>query len=150
VNSLSFSLYSFVYKSRSDLNCIIHVQTPAVAAVSAMKFGLLPLSQEAAICGQATIHEIQIDSQTNQLSLNNKLEESKSKILILPNHGILACGTTIEDAWHKTFHLILACEAQLRAVSLGIDNLILTSDRANEQVQIFFVFSGQMRCFLWI
>jgi ribulose-5-phosphate 4-epimerase/fuculose-1-phosphate aldolase len=47
---------------------------------------------------------------------------------------MLACGTTVEDAWHKTFHIILACEAQLRAVSIGVDNLILTSDHSAKQV----------------
>ena len=127
VNALSFSLYSSVYKSRPDINCIIHVQTPAVTAVSAIKLGLLELSHEASVCGPATTHEIQIDLSTNELSLGANLQQSTEKILILPNHGILACGSTVEDAWHKTFHLILACEAQLRAVSMGINNLIISS-----------------------
>jgi adducin len=99
-----------------------------------MKFGLLSLSQEALICGQATTHEIHIDLSTNQLSIDENLQQSTAKILILPNYGMLACGTTVEDAWHKTFHIILACEAQLRAVSMGVDNLILTSDHSAKQV----------------
>lgn len=102
-----------------------------------MKFGLLSLCQEVLICGPATTHEIQIDLTTNQLSIDKNLEESNSKILILPNYGILACGTTVEDAWHKAFHLILACEAQLRAVSVGIDNLILPTDDSAKQVSIY-------------
>ena len=99
-----------------------------------MKLGLLPLCQEALICGEATSHEIHIDLSTNQLSIDENLQQSTAKILILPNHGMLACGTTVEDAWHKTFHIILACEAQLRAVSLGVDNLIFTSDPSRKQV----------------
>ena len=134
VNALSLSLYSSVYKSRPDINCLIHVQTPAVTAVSAMKLGLLGLSQQALICGPATTHEIQIDLATNQLSIDASLQQSTAKILILPNHGILACGSTVEDAWHKTFHLILACEAQLRAVSMGIDNLIISPDHSIKEV----------------
>jgi adducin len=127
-------LYSSVYKLRPDINCLIHVQTPAVTAVSAMKLGLLSLSQEALICGQATTHEIHIDLSTNQLSIDDSLQQSTAKILILPNYGMLVCGTTVEDAWHKTFHIILACEAQLRAVSMGINNLILPTDRSAQQV----------------
>ncbi|UJR21515.1 hypothetical protein I4U23_024601 [Adineta vaga] len=134
VNALSFSLYSSVYKHRPDINCIIHVQTPAVTAVSAMKCGLLGLSQEALICGQATTHEIQIDLVTNRLSLDENIQQSTAKVLILPNHGILACGTSVEEAWHVIFHLILACESQLRAVSMGIDNLIISSDQSAKQV----------------
>jgi len=127
-------LYSFVYKHRPDLNCIIHVQTPAVSAIAAMKCGLLPLSQEALICGQATTHLIQIDLTTNRLSIDENIQQSTAKVLILPNYGMLACGTTVEEAWHITFHLILACEAELRAVSMGIDNLILSSDDSAKQV----------------
>jgi adducin len=136
VNALSFSLYSFVYKHRPDLNCIIHVQTPAVSAIAAMKCGLLPLSQEALICGQATTHLIQIDLTTNRLSIDENIQQSTAKVLILPNYGMLACGTTVEEAWHITFHLILACEAELRAVSMGIDNLILSSDDSAKQVNV--------------
>jgi len=99
-----------------------------------MKFGLLSLCQEAVICGQTTTHEIHIDLTTNQLSIDKNIQGSTSKILILPNYGILACGTTVEDAWHKTFHLILACESQLRAVSIGLDNLNLSSDDSAKQV----------------
>jgi len=133
VNALSFSLYSFVYKHRPDINCIIHVQTPAVTAVSAMKCGLLSLCQEALIFGQKSTHLINIDLTTNQLSIEENIQQSTAKVLILPNYGILACGTTVEEAWHITFHLISACEAQLRAVSIGIDNIILPSEDSSQQ-----------------
>ncbi len=59
------------------------------------------------------------------------------KVLILRNHGMLACGETIEQAWHCAFHLILACETQLRAISVGMDNLILSSEDASTQVRIY-------------
>lgn len=47
---------------------------------------------------------------------------------------MLACGSTVEEAWHLAFHLILACESELRAVSLGIDNLYLPSEESSKQV----------------
>jgi ribulose-5-phosphate 4-epimerase/fuculose-1-phosphate aldolase len=57
------------------------------------------------------------------------------KIFILRNHGMIACGETIEEVWSYAFHLALACETQLRALSLGIDNLILSPEDASEQVR---------------
>lgn len=80
IYALSFSLYACVYKHRPDLSCIIHLQTPAVTAVSAMKCGLLPLSQEALICGQATTHSITIDLQTNRLALEGNIQQSTAKV----------------------------------------------------------------------
>lgn len=38
----------------------------------------------------------------------------------------------MEEAWHMAFHCILACEAQLRAVPMGLDNLRIPSDMASE------------------
>ncbi len=61
------------------------------------------------------------------------------KVLILRNHGMLACGETIEEAWHYAFHLLLACETQLRALSVGIDNLILKPEDASKQVKILLI-----------
>jgi ribulose-5-phosphate 4-epimerase/fuculose-1-phosphate aldolase len=48
---------------------------------------------------------------------------------------MIACGETIEEVWSYAFHLALACETQLRALSLGIDNLILSPEDASEQVR---------------
>lgn len=80
IDSLSSSLYASVYSQRPDLHCLIHLQTPAVAAVSSMKCGLLPLCQEALICGQTTTHQIQIDLQTNRLSVEETLRDSRAKV----------------------------------------------------------------------
>ena len=57
------------------------------------------------------------------------------KVLIIRNYGMLACGETIEIAWHHAFHLIIACRTQLKAVLLGADNLILSSEEASKQVR---------------
>jgi ribulose-5-phosphate 4-epimerase/fuculose-1-phosphate aldolase len=79
-NALSFSLYSSIYKNRSDINCLIHVQTPSVIAVSAMKCGLLPLCQETLICNKATTHSINIDLLTNQLTIDDSIQQSTAKV----------------------------------------------------------------------
>ncbi|CAF3330397.1 unnamed protein product, partial [Rotaria sp. Silwood2] len=48
---------------------------------------------------------------------------------------MVACGETIEETWHYAFHIILACETQVRAIPMGIDNLILISKDASSQVE---------------
>jgi ribulose-5-phosphate 4-epimerase/fuculose-1-phosphate aldolase len=37
--------------------------------------------------------------------------------MILRNHGFVACGQTVEDALHLTFHTIIACETQVKTQS---------------------------------
>ena len=79
-NAQAFSFYASVYKNRPELNCLIHIRTPPVTAVSAMKFGLLPICQEACICGPTTSHTINIDDATNGLAIDSSIRESRAKV----------------------------------------------------------------------
>ncbi|WP_411016867.1 class II aldolase/adducin family protein, partial [Salmonella sp. s51944] len=95
--------------------CILHVHTSAAAAVSAMKCGLLPLSQEALICGEVSyldysgiiVEEEQKDQIIRSLGPTNK-------ILFLRNHGIVCCAGSIEEAYYKALNCVEACEIQIR------------------------------------
>lgn len=56
VNVAGFTLHSALHASRPDLRCIIHIHCAPVVAVSAMKQGLLPLSQESLLFGDVSYH----------------------------------------------------------------------------------------------
>lgn len=47
VNNAGFVIHSAVYMARPDVNCVMHLHTPASVAVSVQKEGLLPISQHA-------------------------------------------------------------------------------------------------------
>ncbi|CAF0993415.1 unnamed protein product [Rotaria sordida] len=112
INRAGYTLHSAIHKARPDLKCIIHLHTPAVAAVSSMKCGLLPLSQDALFCDLGPIN----------------------KVMILRNHGFVACGETLEEAWKYAFNVINACEVQVRAAPMGIDQLYLPSNEQQKRV----------------
>ncbi len=44
----------------------------------------------------------------------------KNKLMFLRNHGIVACGETVEIAWFHLFQCLYACRTQLAALTLGI------------------------------
>lgn len=52
VNITAFSLHGAVHSARPDIKCIIHIHTPSVVAVSALKQGLLALTQESVVIGK--------------------------------------------------------------------------------------------------
>lgn len=52
VNAGAFLVHSALYGARPDVKCVVHVVTPSVLSVSALKAGLLPLCQEAAVLGE--------------------------------------------------------------------------------------------------
>ncbi len=47
VNAAGFTIHSAIHMARPDLMCVVHTHTQAGIAVSAMREGLLPLSQHA-------------------------------------------------------------------------------------------------------
>ncbi|XP_042365469.1 alpha-adducin isoform X9 [Plectropomus leopardus] len=128
VNQAGFTLHSAIYAARPDVKCIIHVHTPAGAAVSAMKCGLLPISPEALSLGEVGYHDyhgILVDEEESSLIQRNL--GPNSKVLILRNHGLVSVGETVEEAFYYIHNLVTACEIQVRTLASagGPDNLVM-------------------------
>ncbi|XP_023839122.1 alpha-adducin isoform X8 [Salvelinus sp. IW2-2015] len=128
VNQAGFTLHSAIYAARPDVKCIVHVHTPAGAAVSAMKCGLLPISPEALNLGEVAYHDyhgILIDKEENVLIQKNL--GPTSKVLILRNHGLVSVGETVEEAFYYIHNLVTACEIQVRTLASagGPGNLVM-------------------------
>ncbi|XP_040191266.1 alpha-adducin isoform X11 [Rana temporaria] len=128
VNKAGFTLHSAIYAARPDVKCIVHIHTPAGAAVSAMKCGLLPLSPECLCLGEVTYHDyhgILVDEEEKVLIQKNL--GPRSKVLILRNHGLVTMGETVEEAFYYIHNLVSACEIQVRTLASagGPDNLVL-------------------------
>ncbi|XP_022086694.1 gamma-adducin-like isoform X2 [Acanthaster planci] len=142
-NVAGFTLHSAIHSCRPDAKCVVHIHTAGVVAVSSMKQGLLPLSQEALICGEVSyldysgiiINDQQKDDIIRALGPNNK-------ILFLRNHGVVCCGETVEEAYYWTVNVVAACETQVRCMSAGLDNLILVSDAVKEATRNVAVKGG--------
>ena len=90
-----------------------------------MKCGLLYLSQESCLIGDVSYHsyeglvveKAEWETLARDLGVHNK-------VMLLRNHGAVCCGETIEEAFYYAYHLVLACDTQLKMVPLGIDNLV--------------------------
>ncbi|XP_036902598.1 alpha-adducin isoform X3 [Sturnira hondurensis] len=128
VNQAGFTLHSAIYAARPDVRCVVHIHTPAGAAVSAMKCGLLPISPEALALGEVGYHDyhgILVDEEEKVLIQKNL--GPKSKVLILRNHGLVSVGESVEEAFFYIHNLVVACEIQVRTLASagGPDNLVL-------------------------
>ncbi|XP_034975955.1 beta-adducin [Zootoca vivipara] len=128
VDTRRFSLHSAIYAARPDVRCIIHLHTPATAAVSAMKHGLLPISHDALLAGNMVYFDFngEMEEEADRIELQKCLGPT-CKVLVLRNHGVVALGDTVEEAFYKIFHLQAACEVQISALSSagGAENLIV-------------------------
>jgi len=135
VNVAGFMLHAAVHSARPDLKCILHLHTPNIVAVSSMKCGLLHLSQESCLIGDVSYHnyeglvveKAEWETLARDLGVHNK-------VMLLRNHGAICCGETIEEAFYYAYHLVLACDTQLKMVPLGIDNLVLIDEPTRRKV----------------
>ncbi|XP_069473751.1 beta-adducin isoform X2 [Ambystoma mexicanum] len=123
-----FSLHSAIYSARPDVRCIVHLHTPATAAVSAMKCGILPVSHEALLVGDAVYSDFSgdMEEESDRIELQKCLGPT-CKVLVLRNHGVVALGESVEEAFYQIFHVQAACEIQVSAVPSagGVQNLIV-------------------------
>lgn len=112
--------------------------TAAAAGVSALRSGLLPLSQEALICGHVSYHDyagILVDDAMRKQIVQDL--GPRYKILVLRNHGAAFCGATIEEAYFWLMTFMTAVDIQLRAMSAagGRDGLVLPEPHVLDKVQ---------------
>ncbi|XP_036449250.1 adducin 3 (gamma) b, partial [Colossoma macropomum] len=126
VDDTAFKLHAAVYSARPDAKCVIHTHTPATAAISSMKCGILPISHEALLLGEVSYFSYhgELDDGQEMVELQKALGPT-AKVLVLRNHGLLAFGETIEEAFHYAYHGQQACEIQVCAVLCagGVENL---------------------------
>ncbi len=125
INPAGFTIHSAVHMARRDVNCVIHLHTRDGVGVSAQKDGLLPLSQMAlTVLPSLAYHDyegIALDLGERERLVRDLGQRS---LMILRNHGTLACGPTVEDAFLRIFTLERACAIQVAALAGGREPVI--------------------------
>ncbi|XP_008280546.1 gamma-adducin-like [Stegastes partitus] len=128
IDHFGFAPHAAIYLMRPDVRCIIHIHTAATAAVSSMKCGILPISQEALLLGDVSCfgYHGSLDNKEEKVEFQKALGPT-AKVMILRNHGLLALGETVEEAFHYVYHSQQACEIQVNALRCvgGVDHLVL-------------------------
>src|SRR5471032_1192335 len=121
VNAAGFTIHSAIHMAREDLGFVVHTHTAAGTAVSAQEHGLLPISQHALkFYGKLGYH----DYEGIALDLGERArlvaDLGPHKAMILRNHGLLAGGASAAHAFHEIYFLERACQAQVAALSGGV------------------------------
>jgi ribulose-5-phosphate 4-epimerase/fuculose-1-phosphate aldolase len=127
INRAGFVIHSAIHRARHDVDCVIHTHTAAGMAVSALECGLLPLTQMAMRFGTVGYHDyegVALDIGEQERLLRDL---GDADLLVLRNHGLLAIGQTVMQAFDTIRRAELACKTQVMAMSTGA-KLIVPSD----------------------
>jgi len=120
INRAGFTIHSAVHQVREDAGCVIHLHTLDGTAVSALEDGLLPLNQIAMLAhGDIAFHEY--EGVAFDLAERERLQADlgQSNLMLLRNHGTLAVGRTVGEAYTRMYTLERACSIQVRTLGMN-------------------------------
>ena len=109
-------IHGAIYLARPDVHCVIHTHTEADIAVGVLEEGLLPLSQWAMrFYGRLGYHDyegVSLDMDERQRLAH---DIGQHPVLVLRNHGLLATGRNVAEAFSLMYHFERSAEAQLKS-----------------------------------
>lgn len=114
-NDAGHAIHSTVLRARPDINVALHSHTRSGMAVSCMKDGLLPLSQQSGeILDMICYHKYCIANDSNPGECEALARDLGDKwLMIMHNHGLLSVGRTVSEAFYYLYTLENACKVQV-------------------------------------
>jgi ribulose-5-phosphate 4-epimerase/fuculose-1-phosphate aldolase len=125
INKSGYVIHGCIHRARKDVGCVIHTHTSAGMAVSAMKCGLLPLTQTSIrFVGHLGYHDY--EGPATDLDERERLvrDLGPHDAMILRSHGLLTCGPTIQQAFNTMYQLEMSCRAQVDAMAARTELLM--------------------------
>lgn len=126
VNYAGFVIHSAIHMAHAERHKVVmHTHTRAGMAVCALKDGLLPVSMVAtAFHNKLAYHDYEgpsLDLDERGRLLKNL---GDNQAMMLRNHGLLATGRSVPEAFLRLYRLERACQIQLDAAAAGTLNVM--------------------------
>jgi ribulose-5-phosphate 4-epimerase/fuculose-1-phosphate aldolase len=120
VNRAGFVIHSAIHGAIEDAHCVMHTHTTTGIAVACLKSGLSPDNFYGAMLhGQVAYHEF--EGITVEEGERERLVRSigAKQAVILRNHGLLAWGPSVSQAFMVLWTLQRACDVQIASSAAG-------------------------------
>jgi ribulose-5-phosphate 4-epimerase/fuculose-1-phosphate aldolase len=134
LNPAGFNIHAGLLAARPDINSVMHLHTRDGVAVSALKEGLLPLSQNALnVYHDVAYHAFEGVATAEDERARLAADIGDKHLMILRNHGTLAVGASIGGAFTRLYMLEWACAAQVRTLGMGRELQLPTQEVQDKQ-----------------
>jgi ribulose-5-phosphate 4-epimerase/fuculose-1-phosphate aldolase len=124
VNPAGIVIHTAIHAARPDVQCIAHTHTNAGMAVACTEEGLRTDNFYSALLhNQIAYHDfegITVNDDEKPRLIANLGDKS---LMILRNHGLLAGGRTIPEAFQNLWAMERACQVQVTTDSTGRPNI---------------------------
>jgi ribulose-5-phosphate 4-epimerase/fuculose-1-phosphate aldolase len=129
VNRPGFTLHSGILRARPDVQCSIHIHPLEAVALSGLKHGLRPLSQNAMrFYNRLGYHEY--EGLTDSFEERERIAAAlgKNRALLMRHHGITTVGATAREAFSLMKEFVRAAQIQLQMEATGAELLEIPGD----------------------
>ncbi|HEY4068381.1 MAG TPA: class II aldolase/adducin family protein [Burkholderiaceae bacterium] len=146
VNPSGFAIHGCIHAARPELECVMHLHTPAGVALAMLPDGLQATSQWAMrLHGRLGRHAYEglalgAAEQARLVAALGALDG-----VILANHGPLMVGRTVAECWMLMYLLDRAAQAQLAAMAATGGRVSVVSDELAALTQRQWVGDGSER-----
>jgi ribulose-5-phosphate 4-epimerase/fuculose-1-phosphate aldolase len=125
VNRAGFVIHSAIHGAIEEAHCVMHTHTTTGLAVACLKEGLSPHNFYGAMLhGQVAYHEFEGITVEPEEKARLLKSIGTRQAVILRNHGLLAWGPSVPQAYLTLWTLQRACDVQIAASAAGTVNPI--------------------------
>ena len=120
VNKAGFVIHSALHGALDQAHCVMHTHTTTGMAVASLKQGLSPTNFYAAqLHGGVAYHEFEGITVEEGEKTRLLASVGDKRAVILRNHGLLAWGPSVPEAFLMLWTLQRACDVQIAASAAG-------------------------------
>jgi len=135
-NAAGHAIHTAMLKARPDINVALHSHTRAGMAVSCMKCGLLPLTQQAnEIRNLLCYHPYGIARVGSEECERLGADIADRWIMIMQNHGLLTVGRNVAEAFYYLYTVENACKVQVDVLASGTEIVIPAAEVVDEMAR---------------
>ena len=125
VNKAGFVIHSAIHGAIAQAHCVMHTHTTTGVAVACLKNGLSPDNfYGAQLHGDVAYHDFEGISVEEGEKARLVASIGSKRAVILRNHGLLAWGPSLPEAFMRLWTLQRACDVQIASSAAGAINPI--------------------------
>lgn len=124
----AINIHGEIYKASTTIQSAMHTHSIYGVALSTLECGIVFNHQQALrFYNDVAYHRF------DGLALHNEGAEivkslADKKTMVLNNHGLLTTGSSIEEAMYLLYYLEVVCEIQIKAMSTGQRQIMLSKE----------------------
>ena len=120
VNRAGFVIHSAIHEALPEAHCVMHTHTTTGLAVACLEGGLSPTNfYSAQLQGNLAYHEFEGITVVPDEKERLVASIGKKRALVLRNHGLLAWGPSLSEAFLMLWTLQRACDVQIASSAAG-------------------------------